>query len=59
MIQRYGQEFEHVQIMFSKDENDAFWLSRCDPDEEGARRLNATSDTTRTLLCSPLLKTLE
>lgn len=59
MIQKYGQEFETVQIMFHKDIKDAFWLTPCDPDEEGARQLNATSDTTRTLSCSLLLKTLE
>ena len=59
MIQRYGQEFETVQIMFGKDYKDAFWLSPCDPNEEGARQLNATSDTTRTLSCSLLLRTLE
>ena len=58
MIKEYGKEFETVLILFDPKIKDSFWLRPCRSDEEGARQLNATSDTTRTLSCSLLLKEL-
>jgi hypothetical protein len=59
MIKHYGKEFETVLILWDPKIKNAFWLRPCPPEERGARQLNATSDTTRTLSCRLLLQELD
>ena len=53
-----GSEFEHAVLLTDEEQPDAFWIKVAEPDEPYARKLNATSDTTRTVAISLLLKQL-
>jgi hypothetical protein len=54
-----GKEFEHIVLLRDPEELDAFWIKVADSEEPFARKLNATSDTTRTAAISLLLKELD
>lgn len=62
MIEKSGvADFEHV-ILFVDEEGEfplSFWLKPVGEDELHARKLNVTSDSTRTLAISMLLKKLK
>lgn len=54
-----GEEFEHIVLLRDPEDMDAFWIQVADEGETYARKLNATSDTTRTASVSLLLKELK
>ncbi len=55
----YGQDAEYAQILTDKDRKNFFWLKPCDSDAAGARRMDRTSQNTRTLSIRALLKELK
>ena len=59
MLDNYGKEFEFVQIFRDSDFSDRFWIKPCDEHDEGSRKLDAPSPSTRTLSVSLLLQQLE
>ena len=55
----YGQEVEFAQILTDKDRKNFFWLKPCDSEAPGARKMDRTSQHTRTLSIRALLKELK
>jgi len=58
MLDNCGKEFEFVQIFRDSDFSDRFWIKPCDEHDEGSRKLDAPSPSTRTLSVSLLLQQL-
>jgi hypothetical protein len=59
MIEHYKSEFEHVLLLMDPEVPNCFWMRPISADTEGARQLNATSGSTRTVSCSLLLNELK
>jgi hypothetical protein len=55
----YGQQVDFVQILTDEDRSIFFWLRPCDSDAPGARKMDKTSKSTRTLSIRSLLKELK
>ena len=58
IIEHYKDEFEHVLLMIDPEVPNCFWIRACNANVEGARQLNQTSGSTRTVSCSLLLNEL-
>jgi hypothetical protein len=58
MIEHHKDEFEHVLLMIDPEVPNCFWVRACNANVEGARQLNQTSGSTRTVSCSLLLNEL-
>lgn len=59
MIKNYGKEFEFVQLMMDPQIPNVYWMSPCEENDEGSRRLNAGTGATRSVSCSLLLNQLD
>jgi hypothetical protein len=57
--ENYGQDVEFVQILTDKERPNFFWLKPCDSEAPGQRRMDTTSQNTRTLSIRALLKQLK
>jgi|SRR5271157_2457134 len=57
--ENYGQDVEYVQILTDKDRPNFFWLKPCDSEAPGNRKMDRTSQHTRTVSIRALLKELE
>jgi len=56
--ENYGQDVDYVQILTDKERPNHFWLKPCDSEAPGNRKMDRTSQHTRTLSIRALLKEL-
>lgn len=59
MKKHYGQEVDFVQILTDEERPYFFWLKPCDSEAPGMRKMDKTSQNTRTLSIRSLLKELK
>ena len=59
ITKNYGQDVDFVQILTDKDRPNFFWLKPCDSEAPGNRKMDRTSQHTRTLSIRALLKELK
>ncbi len=57
--ENYGQDVEYAQILTDKERSNFFWLKPCNSEAPGARKMDRTSQHTRTLSIRALLKELK
>lgn len=55
----YDKEVEFIQILTDSDRPTLFWIKPCDPESPGVRKLDRTSENTRTLTIRALFTTLK
>jgi hypothetical protein len=55
----HGKDVDYVQILTDDDRSEVFWLKPCDLDSPGMRKLDRTSENSRTLTIRALLAKLK
>ena len=59
MTREHGSSFDYVQIFVDPEVPSRFWLKPCESSDDGARKLNQSSPSNRSLTISLLLQELD